>query len=280
MIEKIYSTAYAIWNYFIGIAMTLFTTSPKVANGGIYATTYTLYRAIANIAVPIAIVFFLIAIFKDVLATPADQQIRKFASDALKFTVMIGILINLWTIMGYIMQIADGVTSSFASVTTGSYEFSPSSDLGVAITSLENIDGFWTRLTARAILLVGSFATFGVIIGASFSIVSCSFQRIIKPLVVLPFSSIAVAMGSGSNHDTNRIMVSYLKTFFGFCISGAFMVVCVKLGASLSDGLVAFDMNSLGDLERVIFISVQNAVTPLVIAGLVKGADSMIAKMF
>ena len=58
--------------------------------------------------------FFLLAIIQDVIQTPPDQQVRRFLGDATKFGVMIGILMNLWLVMGYIMQIADGITNAFS----------------------------------------------------------------------------------------------------------------------------------------------------------------------
>ena len=42
-------------------------------------------------------------------------------------------------------------------------------------------------------------------------------------------------MASGS-HEAERVATSYLKTFFGLCLSGAFMVVSVKLGVALANG--------------------------------------------
>lgn len=285
MIESIYNAGYGIWNYLINIAMTLFTTSPTAANGSVYGTTKTLYNAISSIATPIAVVFFLIAILKDVMGTPVEQQARRFLQDALKFTVMIGIVLNLWDIMGYIMQIADGITDSFASNTHATYELSVSDDLKAVLAELDaDVDFFsaekWEQIKATIIMMIASMATFGIVIASGISIISCAFQRIIKPLVILPFSSIAVAMGTGSG-DASRVMVNYLKTFFGFCLSGAFMVICIKLGVSLSDGgLIAFDLDSLSTTEKALYISVQNAIVPLVISGLVKGTDSIISKIF
>ena len=58
------------------------------------------------------------------------------------------------------------------------------------------------------------------------------------------------------------------------------MIVCVKMGVSLSDGLISFDMASLSTYEKALYNSVQCAITPIVIAGLVKTADSIIGKFF
>jgi hypothetical protein len=296
VIDSIYNTAYGIWNQLIGIAMTLFTTSPTSASGSVYSTTHSLYNSISGISLPIAIVFFLIAICKNVVSSPPDQQVNRLLTDTLKFTVMIGILANLWDIMGYIMQIADGITSSMGSAT--SYTLSMSTDLANAITEagqkpttevhlasfgsdLGQLLSDWADyLMTYFLFFVASLMTLVIIVSSCLSIVNSAFQRIIKPLAILPFSCIAVAMGSGS-HEAERVMISYLKTFFGFCISGAFMVICVKLGVALTTGgLIAFNMDSLSLHEKVLYISVQNMVTPLVIAGLIKTADSVVGRFF
>lgn len=266
------------------IAMTLFTVSPTAANGSVYATANTLYTSISDISVPIAIVFFLLAIFKDVVSTPPDQQARRFLGDALKFGIMVGILINLWPIMGYIMQIADGITDKFALGSAASYQLTVSSDLHSVISELDQDVMFlsgemWNHIKATIILLIASMATFLIIVSSAVAVISCSFQRIIKPLAILPLSSITIAMAAGSG-DTSRVTTNYTKTFFGFCISGAFMVICVKMGVSLGSGLIAFDMSALTLTEKALYISVQNAVIPLVIAGLIKSADSIIARFF
>lgn len=292
MIEGIFKTAYGVWNNLISIAMTLFTTSPTAANGSVYSTTHTLYNAISSISLPIATVFFLIAILKEVVSSPPDQQARRFLGDAIKFGVLIGILANLWTVMGYVMQIADGVTNSLSMSAT--YTLSMSTDLqnviteastkpSVSISSLSDLIDFfgaWMDYALTNLLFfIAGIITLAIIVASAISIISSAYQRIIKPLAILPFSSIAVAMASGTN-ETNRIAVGYIKTFFGFCISGAFMVIAVKLGVALTDGMVAFDLDTLTLHEKVLYISIQNMVTPIVIAGLVKSADSIIGRIF
>lgn len=39
-------------------------------------------------------------------------------------------------------------------------------------------------------------------------------------------------------HEIGRSMLQFLKTFFGFCISGAMMVVIIKTGCTLCTDLV------------------------------------------
>lgn len=288
--EAIYNLGYAFWNNIVGIAMTLFSTSPTAAAGGVYATAHSLYTAITDISLPIAIVFFLIAIIKEVTATPPDQQIRRFFNDAIKFGVMVGILANLWTIMGYIIQIADGLTTNL--VTGASYSMSLPSSLSTLLTDIltfnwpsgdiwAKVEYLLTFVMCAIIALLSSIATLVILVASSVSVLSSAFQRILKPLVMLPFSCVTVALAAGTG-DAERVATSYLKTFFGFCISGAFMVICISLGAALGNSLLSIDMTSFtsSDAAKLFAISVQAAIIPIIIAGLVKSSDSIISKFF
>lgn len=296
MTEDIFNTAYGIWNNLIEIAMTLFTTSPTAANGSVYSTCKNIYTAISDIALPIAIVFFLIAICKDVISTPPEQQIRKFLNDAFKFCILVGVLANLWDVMGYIMQIADGVTDKVANNANSTYQMTMSAELADIISEVNDLTpttqihftSFGSDLIAfakeflditmtRLLFFIAAIVTLGVIVAACISIINCAYQRILKPLVILPFSSITVAMASGS-HEAERVATSYIKTFFGLCLSGAFMVVCVKLGVALTNGGFITSPNGASVNTKVLFIAVENMVTPTIIAGLVKSVDNMIAR--
>ena len=97
--------------------------------------------------------------------------------------------------------------------------------------------------------------------------------------MILPFAGIAIALGAGG-HDISRSLVSYIKTFFGFCISGAVMIIAIKTGVSLCTTLVGFDLTGASNIYKCILITVQMAITPIVISGLVKGSDAIIARMF
>lgn len=296
MTQDIFNTAYSIWNSLIEIAMTLFITSPTVANGSVYSTCETIFNAISDIALPIAIVFFLIAICKDVISTPPEQQVRKFLNDALKFCIMVGVLANLWDVMGAIMQIADGITVKVASNANATYKMRMSDSLKDIITEVNNLSpnteihftSFGSDLIAfvkeflditmtRLLFFIAAIVTLCVIVASCIAIINSAYQRILKPLVILPFSSITVAMASGS-HEAERVSTSYLKTFFGLCLGGAFMVVSVKLGVALTNGGFISPPDGASINTEVLYIAVQNMVTPIIIAGLVKTTDSTIAR--
>ena len=288
IVKALYNCAFFVWNNLIGIAMTLFTTSPKSAGGGTpYTVVHNFYNAISDATVPIATVFFIIAIYKSVVSTPPAQQAQRFLQDALRYCIILFVASNMWNIMGYIMTFADGITGKIA--TTVTYTLSVSGDLESIIDSClefpafelsgEWVASFWSCVGCSLLFLIGGVVMLFIMVASCLSIISSAFQRILKPLMVLPFAGIAIALGAGG-HDISRSLVSYIKTFFGFCISGAMMVVAVKCGVSLCTTLVNFDLSGSNDIYKCILITVQMAITPIVISGLVKGSDSIIARMF
>ena len=288
IVKALYNCAFTIWNTLIELAMTLFTTGPKTAGAGSpYQTVHSLYNAISDATVPIATVFFIIAIYKSVISAPPGQQAMRFLQDALRYCIILYIAANMWKIMGYIIDFSDGITAKITA--TSGYTLTVSGDMEKIIDSClkfpafelsgEWVEQFWTTIGCSLLFLIGGIVILFIMVASCLSIVSSAFQRILKPLMILPFAGIAIALGAGG-HDISRSLVSYIKTFFGFCISGAMMVIAIKCGVSLCTNFVSFDLSSSSDIAKCILITVQMSITPIVIAGLVKGSDAMIARMF
>jgi len=288
VVKALYNAAFTIWNAFIDMAMTLFSTSPTSAAGGSpYATVHALYNSISAATIPIATCFFVIAIYKSVITSPPHEQATRFLMDGLRYCIILFVAANLWQILGYIIEFSDGITSALGSA--GSYRMSVSGDLErIIYNSLRlpefELSGEWfgqlfETIGCSMIFMMGGLVLLLVMVASCISIISSAFQRIIKPLLVMPFAGIAVAMGAGG-HEIGRSMVQFLKTFFGFCISGAMMVIVIKAGYSLCLNLVNINLAGGNDIENVLFMTVQAAVAPIVIAGLVKTVDSVVARMF
>ena len=288
IVKALYNCAFTIWNTLIELAMTLFTTSPKIAGAGSpYQTVHAFYNAISDATVPIATVFFIIAIYKTVVSAPPGQQAMRFLQDALRYCIVLYIAANMWKIMGYIIDFSDGITAKITA--TSGYTLKVSGDMEKIIDSClqfpafelsgEWVEKFWTTIGCSLLFLIGGIVLLFIMVASCLSIISSAFQRILKPLMILPFAGIAIALGAGG-HDISRSLVSYIKTFFGFCISGAMMVIEIKCGVSLCTNFVSFDLSSSSDIAKCILITVQMSITPIVIAGLVKGSDAMIARMF
>ncbi len=287
VVKALYNCSFTIWNTLMKIAMTLFTTSPKTAGGGTpYATIHTMYNAISDATVPIATVFFIIAIYKSVVSAPPEQQATRFLMDALRYCIILFVAANMWNIMGYIIDFSDGITAKMR--TTGSYTLTMNSDLNSIIDTALKLPDFelsgewfsklWSVIGCSLLFLIAGIVLIFIMVASCLSIISSGFQRILKPLIILPFAGIAVAMGAGG-HDISRSLLQYIKTFFGFCISGALMVICVKTGVTLCTTLVNFNLSGSSDIYKCILITVQSAITPIVISGLVKATDSIVQRM-
>lgn len=288
VVKAFYNASFAIWNTLIGIAMTIFRTSPTAVSGGTpYGIVHSLYTSISAATIPIATCFFVIAIYKSVVTAPPEQQAQRFLMDGVRYCIILFVAANLWQILGYIMEFSDGITASLGG--SVAYTLSMDGDLDRIITeslslpefelSGEWIGKLFETLGCCILLLVGGIVLILVMVASSLSIISSAFERILKPLVLMPFAGIAVAMGAGG-HEVSRSMVQFLKTFFGFCISGAMMVVIIKTGCVMCTELVSDALYGSNDMENCIMITVQAAITPIVIAGLVKGTDGMIQRMF
>lgn len=295
-IYSIYKLAFGFWNSMMNIAINMFTASPSnIADKKLYEMIHYIFIMVSDVSLPIATIFFLITIVANSITTPQEQLFAKTFRDMLKYAVLLGLLANLWDVMGGVMSFADGFTNQIASVTANSSMDISNTALSTAIhevcsqepktqVGFLDIEGLlqWIgefmviQLQIVALLVIGVI-TLIVIISSGLSILSGAFNRILKPLVILPFASITVAMAAGS-HESERVAFSYFKTFFSFCISGAFMVICVKLGNVLATSSFTNLANSSDILGNAIEASVQCAITPVVIAGLVKSADSVLGR--
>lgn len=290
-IYGIYEAAYSIWNMMMDIAMTLFTTSPMDASGGaLYETVHTLFTSIADISTLLCTLFFLYSVIKTIDVSPPEQVTERLKMEFVKFAVVVAVVLNLWTLLGGIMQITDGITSKFAAE---DYHMEISGSLETVLTQLDDSFPEWEGITEigtwfksmkgylgnYGLCFIGGLSTLIIVIGASISIISCGFQRIIKPLISIPFATVTVSMASGSPEE-QRVAYNYVKSFIGLCLAGAMMVVCVNLGATLVSDLIAFNEDELDLTQAVIYISVQNMVSPIVIAGLVKCAEGILNRWF
>jgi len=288
VVKALYNCSFTIWNTLMQIAMTLFTTSPKMAGAGTpYATVHTIFNSIADATVPIATVFFIIAIYKTVISSPPEQQAQRFLMDGLRYCIILFIASKAWTIMGYVMTFADGITAKIGTVS--GFTLAVNGDLESIINEVTafpefSLSGEWfggvmNSLGCCFLLMIGGVVLVFIMVASCISIISAAFQRVLKPLIILPFAGIAVALGAGG-HEISRSLLQYVKTFFGFCISGALMIICVKTGVSLCTNLVSFDLSSASNIYKCVLITVQSGITPIVIAGLVKGVDGMVSRMF
>ena len=297
-LQAIYQAAFDIWNNFIAFALTLFNTSPlEASEGSLVAIIQPVYTILLDIGLTIALIFFIIAVIKETYSAPPGQQVQKMFLSSIRYGVILFILANLWNIMGIIIKITDGITRSAST--------SESTLLTLSDTAKNLINDYFSHppdfysmpfgqfiaqytsfIVMGIIFFVLAIVTLFIVVASAISILSSAFQRIVKPLVIMPFSAIMVAAGAGTG-DSERSMWNYFKTFIGFCLSGAVMVVCIRIGTALCNGIPVIGSSLLASLSptdsgyymlSMIFITLQMAITPIVVAGLIKGVDGIISR--
>ena len=129
------------------------------------------------------------------------------------------------------------------------------------------------------VYLLGGIVTILIYAGSGISIISVAFQRIIKPLIILPFSTIVLGIGACSG-EGERVMWHYGKTFFGYCISGAFIILAISLGTILGQNIVPADNLGAADFVGALLGIASLNITVIATTGLVKSVDSIVAKTF
>lgn len=303
LILNLYTAGFNIWNTLVEFSVGLFKTDPMTANGSVSYTIYSLWSALRCFSVPIAVIFFLIAIIKDTVSAPPEQSATRLLLDTTKCAALAIVINNLWTIMQGVCSVTDLITQKIAngSVIGNSYKLYISNtcikdNIETVLEQAKPDDGFITDIITNGLgqtlmswlyyigvnllFLIAALVTLVIIVAAGISIVNAAFQRIIKPLAIIPFSSITVAMGAGTP-EASRVTSQYFRSLFGLLLSGSFMIIAVKIGVTLiSTNDILANISSTSPMQLALIYSIKVAVLPLIIAGLVKGADSILGRFF
>ena len=306
-LKGFYEMIFGIWNALIDASITILTSSPKsVAGGQLYSTASSLYNTLLAVTVPLATVFFIIAIYKDVIGTPPEQQPRRFFQDAVKYIIILYLSSKLWDILGYFVDFADGITSAITispdsahiklentsintlldSITAPSSSFLDAiADVSVIGTvDFSPLQTYLNQLGPYlgycGLLGAGGFVILIVFVAAGISILNAAYQRIIKPLLVIPFSTIVLGIGSCSG-EGSRMMWHYGKSLIGLLLSGALMIVAIKLGNRMTSQMISLTELSDGTLfGNALITLVEAPISALVTAGICKSVDQIMGKIF
>ncbi len=263
------------------------------------------FDLLKDITIPIATIFFIIAIYKTVISKPPEEQPKQFLVEALRFIMILFIAGNLFTILSLITEFSENLTNAVLNLCGGTkIENSKFWTDGLATIKnaiVENekngnpkfselIEGdivvFCEKIFVFLSYFLGGLVTLLVFGSSGFSIVMATIHRIIKPLIMIPFSTIVVGLGACSG-EGERMMWHYAKSFLGYCMSGVFILMAVKMGLSLAS-LDLFNLSEVvknptteGDRLMAALVALFRVNLPVVItSGLVKSADSFMEKIF
>lgn len=287
LLTSIYEAGYDIWNTLIDIAINLIKTSPTSAGGGqLYAIVHQVFNVLSTATMPVLILFFMISILKNISQTPPERLASVFFQDAIRYCIIIVMASQAWKITGYIFQFTDGITDSVAgtipklelsdtmrNVINSVSDFNINFDDGIG----NGIKEWFNSAMLCIVFLIGALITLGVMAACAFSIISAAYKRIIQPLIILPFSGLAIARAAGGA-DQARETAKFFSYFFSLCINGTIILIIIRLGMVLSSTIV-FPTGG-NEVKQIIFSSLQNFTAPIIISGLIKSVDSIASRIF
>ena len=111
VINAIFTAAFQVWDKCLEVAVGFFSASPR-NQGDLYPMARSMFNIVIGCTVPLASLFFIIAIYKTVLSTPPDQALKKFLADTLKYIMVVFIASQLWSIMEGIRTFSDSFMTS------------------------------------------------------------------------------------------------------------------------------------------------------------------------
>ena len=294
-VVSIFQVGCDIWDYFINITFDVLELNPFEAEGSLKGIIEDMYNGFQSVALTLCLIFCLIAILRDCVTSPPGQQLHKLANSALKYFVMIGVVSKLWELLELIISFTDWATSSvvgtkipldFTEAGKVILEYFSTNEPSFDLFDIGgSILGFLRYMVCG--LICSIFGIIFILVAAACAIIilSAAYQRIFKPLIIMPFSALFVAMGS-SNGDSSHTLWNFIKTFLGFCMAGALMAVCIKVGQVVMTSATIIDTFNLDPsnpessiIYGVLLVTVQASLTPIIIAGLCKSVDSMISKI-
>ena len=296
--KALFKAGYKIWNAMIGLSCDMFADSYRTGQSSqLYNTAHSIFNTISACTVPLATLFFIIAIYKTVSSTPPEQQAKKFLLDALKYAIILYLSAHLWDITGYIIDFASEITSA---INTGGAYGKIDADNNAVVNAIDALDlsvkghglnigeyilDALSLVVTILIYFIGGLASIIILGATGLTVIGVAFERIIKPLVILPFSAIVLGIGACSG-EGERMLWHYGKSLLGLAIAGAFMITAIRLGNALFatfnfGNMFMEDPNATGnDIVFALVTIVQVDMTAIIIAGLLKSMDSLVAKVF
>ncbi len=315
LLEKLYKLAFNLLNNILKLM-----DFPNITESNSKGNWYCLWEAskvcfneMLNVAIPIATIFFIIAIYKSVVSKPPEEQPKEFFIEAVRYMFIIFIISNLFNMLTLITEAADGVTDAVLNYK----DFNPKvaandtgqkyADYGIDYDNStikaylnkfcvedkdshnikkyedKNVLDFFVDMFQYIFLFFGGLATLLIFGVAGYTIVMSTIQRIVKPLAMLPFSTIIVGMGACSG-DGERAISNFVKKLIQHCLSGVFIILALKMGSLLAR-MDLFDVGSkwaIGEKNILwAFAGILNVNLPVILTtGLVKSSETFMEKVF
>ncbi len=309
IIAILYEMGMDVWNIIVGTAMTYFSLDPANDTVPGFTDQISLIKdltgSISSLVTPLVALLFILAIIRECTGVSNDMLPRVVAMSVVKYLIALALVSSPLWVMQNVSSAASGVTGLVSGKTTGD-AYKMDSDLidmeGVKADIDKNIEsipgiaeiittdttwgdffgGAMSVVVAYFIFLVTGVAFIFIAIVCSLSVLNIALHRILKPLIILPFTAIALAAAAGGPEE-HRITFSFIKTYVTFILTGAAMLICISFGSGLAL-MIAEPLKEMGEefnsIGTVLASSLSMLVTPIMISSLVAGSDRLVTQAF
>ncbi len=262
----------------------------------IWGLVKVFFDALLNFTIPIATLFFVIAIYRSLVTKPSDEQPKELVINIIRYVVVLVVSLHLFDILEWITLLTEEITHEFYN---GHYEADKKffdAGLNVINEALKNynpptlkelfkgnVQGFFDDIFTYVLYFLGALLTLAVFIGTGYSILMATINRIVKPLLMAPFSTIVLGIGVCSGTG-QRMLWNFVKNYLGLCLSGVFILIALKMAPFL-ESLDLFNVSSVigsGDAQwtKAVVAVIRINLPVVLTAGLVKSADAFMGKVF
>ncbi len=254
----------------------------------------TFFESIEVFTIPIATLFFVIAIYRSVITKPADAQAKELVVNIVRYVAILVISLHLFDIVEWLTRLTEQITLSFYAghkETNKEFFIKSLNIINAALDaykppSLSNlfsgdIGVFFENLFVYVLYFLFALLTLSVFVASGFSMLMATINRIVKPLLMAPFSAIVLGIGACSG-EGERMLWRFARNYIGLCLSGVFIIIALRF-APILETINLFDLNLIAGESQVskAIMAVLSINLPVVFtAGLVKSADTFMGKIF
>ncbi|MCR4567801.1 MAG: hypothetical protein K5769_07100 [Pseudobutyrivibrio sp.] len=261
----------------------------------IWALVKSFFDSLLEFTIPIATVFFIIAIYKSVISKPADEQAKELVVNVIRYAVILVVSLHLFEIMEWFMKLMEDITFSFYSGHKQTNKDFFNSGLGTINAALNGYEPpsvwdlfqgkfrpFCDSIFTYVLYFLGGLLTLYTFVSSGYSMLMVSIHRIFKPIMMVPFSTIILGIGTCSG-EGDRMLWRFFKNLLGLGLSGVFILIALKIGSYIEGKDLFANLTTVAgkSSEAKAIVALININIPVVLTtGLVKSADSFMGKIF
>lgn len=263
-IDSFFQGAYSIWDFFMSSTAALLGTSPdKYAPDAYKYVTKDIYPYLLGAGIALTNMFLLIGFIRQTSNFKETMTLEAVVSLLVRFSVSNGLLYVGIPIMNNIISAGQEMSTYFLN----------KEDLPNVVTKEMDLGSF----LLNALLFGIIFEIVALCCGCT--ILLTVFQRYLSLYLLMGMYPVAVSTLAGGERISDTFY-GWLKTFIGEVFKIVVIALVLQLAGKMVENLNFIDNGGLDDIFDGAIAGIVSMVQMIAVTGAVKGADSLMRKMF